>query len=1123
MLWPPKTEQGATTRLGNRYQLFEPLGSGGMGTVYRAYDQLTGQTVALKRLPQTPMRPITADLRLALAHEFQALAALRHPGIITVRDYGFDEKQHPFFTMELLPFAQSFVAAGEMLSQDGRLNLLLQLLTTLTYIHRCDIVHRDLKPGNVLVTADGELKVLDFGLAGIPGEELPTSGTLPYMAPEILQGQPAGIGSDLYAVGIMAFELFAGWHPFAQTQNLPRAILYQSPDFSLVDISPDLEAVFQRLLAKDPANRYNDASATVTALCAAVDWPLPPETIAARESFLQAAPFIGRTRELYQLEAARREAVAGHGSGLLISGESGIGKSRLLQELRTRALVDGMLVLRGQAQENGGAYHLWLEAMRLLLLHTRPDVLEAAVLQAIVPDVARLIGRPIPVAPPLPPQAAQTRLYLTIADLLRQASVRRPLLLLLEDLHWADDNSLNLLQHLIPTLDKLAVCVVGSCRPGERPQLSQQLEAMQPLRLTALSVAQVADLSEAILGENGRQPTLLQFLERETEGNTFFIVEVVRALAEEAGRLDKITAVPLPASIFPSGIQQVVQRRLDRIPPAARPLLQTAAIAGRRLDLQLLAYLSPKTDIENWLILCANAGILEQPIGEPAWQFSHDKLREALIRQMPETEQPQWHNLIAEALETVYAAELAPHYGDLAHHFARAEAPEKERDYLRLAAQHAEETYANEAAIGYHRQLLSLLPDGAEKAAVYLSLGTLCKITGQWDTAQDYLQAAVAQSEEETTLQAQAYQLLGNLERSRQHFESAVTWFDQAQNCYEQLHDLSGICKVQVEMSNISYQLGEYDKTLEHLARAMTAAQTANDMVGLSLVQHNLASVAYSRGEYETAAAHNQEALTLRQSMNDLSSLAHSYNSLGLVAFRQGNWPAAQAYHEQSLALRRKIGDRWGTAASLSNLGMVPYQRRDHQTASRYWEEALQVRRQLGDSLGMAGLLDNLALVAVAQEALPKAKALIAEAVLIRRELNDRQGLAITLSNRGRLALLTNDLAEAIADYRVSLEIAQEIGDQLGVAFALAGIAAVWAAMERYTAAAGLLATADAHLEKIGGIWESDEKAIFDKAVQQAKSGLPDQAFTAAWENGRSMPPDQAIAFIIEETSRSNA
>jgi hypothetical protein len=180
--------------------------------------------------------------------------------------------------------------------------------------------------------------------------------------------------------------------------------LQEALDFSLVDIPPDLTAVFQRLLAKEPSNRYRDASATLAALCAAMKRPLPPETNATRESFLQAAPFIGRTTELYQLEAGRRQAVAGRGSGLLVSGESGIGKSRLLQELRTRALVDGMLVLRGQAQQNGGAYHLWVEAIRPLLLHTAPDDLEAAVLQAIVPNAARLLERPVPTAPPYRPR-----------------------------------------------------------------------------------------------------------------------------------------------------------------------------------------------------------------------------------------------------------------------------------------------------------------------------------------------------------------------------------------------------------------------------------------------------------------------------------------------------------------------------------------------------------------------------------------------------------------------------------------------------------------------------------------------------------------------------------------------
>ena len=142
-------------RISNRYELLSPLGAGGMGAVWRAMDRLTQEEVALKRLHSSTWQPASDDLRLSLAHEFQALAALRHPGVITVRDYGFDQEQLPYFTMEILPQARPITVIGEQLSENGRIQLLLQLFTTLIYVHRCGIIHRDLKPGNVLVDSQG--------------------------------------------------------------------------------------------------------------------------------------------------------------------------------------------------------------------------------------------------------------------------------------------------------------------------------------------------------------------------------------------------------------------------------------------------------------------------------------------------------------------------------------------------------------------------------------------------------------------------------------------------------------------------------------------------------------------------------------------------------------------------------------------------------------------------------------------------------------------------------------------------------------------------------------------------------------------------------------------------------
>ena len=1101
-------------RISNRYELLSPLGAGGMGAVWRAMDRLTQEEVALKRLHSSTWQPASDDLRLSLAHEFQALAALRHPGVITVRDYGFDQEQLPYFTMEILPQARPITVIGEQLSENGRIQLLLQLFTTLIYVHRCGIIHRDLKPGNVLVDSQGNVKVLDFGLALTPGVASLPSGTLAYMAPELLRGGTATVASDLYAVGLMAYELWAGWHPFHHETNLPLAILQQAPDFSLLGLSPAVQAVVQRLLAKEPTARYDSAAEALAALCTAVHLPLPPESMAARESFLQAAPFIGRTAELACLEAARQQAVQGHGSGWLVVGESGMGKSRLLQELRIVALVNGAQVLRGQAQANGGAYHLWAELLRPLLLQTAPTDLETAVLHAIMPDIAGLVGRPVRPAPPLAAAAAQARLHLTVVDLLARAAAEQPLLLVLEDVHWADENSLLLLEQFVTRCQQMALCLVASCRLYERRELLARLADLSRLDLRPLAAEAVAELSAAMLGENGRLPSLLHFLQRETEGNTFFIVEVVRALAEEAGRLDQIGALALPATVFPQGIQQVAQRRLGRVPPPYLRLLKKAALAGRQLDFALLAYLAPRSRLESWLTACAQAGVLERETGADRWHFSHDKLREAVLHKIGPSWRRRWHQQIAHGLETVYAADLAPHAANLAHHFAAAGLPDAQRRYLWLAGQHAEKGYANEAAISLYEQLLALLPDdAAQKGSTLLVLGNLYKVNGQVDEALVALTAVLTLPAISPHQQGQARQMLGNLERNRGQYQAALNWLTPAQADFAAVQDMAGLCQVRLEIANILYQQGQYQTALAELG---TALKLAPDDASRARVQHNLGSVAYSQGAYETAVAHFQVALALRQAAEDWAELADSYNNLGLIAYRHGEWAAAQDNFAASLELRRKVGDRWGIPAALANLGMIPYQQRDYEAASRYWQEALLLRRQLGDVRHVASMLDNLALVAIAQQDYATAQKLFEEAILLRQQQHDQQGLAITYTNRGRLAFLQQIHPAAVTDYRAGLALSLAIGDQIGVVFALTGVAAVWAATERFEPAARLLAAAAKHLEQIGGAWESDEKGMFEAALAQVEDSLSADVLAAAWLAGERLVLATAVQFVDE-------
>jgi serine/threonine protein kinase len=332
------------TQLGP-YEILSPLGAGGMGEVYRATDRLTGQDVALKKVTISPnqllysTRVENADQSLALAQEFKTLASLRHPHIVSVLDYGFDQQGTPYFTMDLLANSQNIVEAGQDQPQATQVEFLLQMLQALAYLHRRGILHRDLKPNNVLVTdngqGNGQVKLLDFGLSAAiersEADQIKTmAGTIAYMAPEIFQGQPASRRADLYAVGMIAYELFAGRYPYDESSlaTLMIEVLNVYPDITSIGVSPEVAAVLARLLSKTGEARYQSAVEVIRELCAAAGRPLPPETAAIRESYLQAAAFVGRESEMDQLIQALSQAANGPGSLWLVGGECGRFRTR---------------------------------------------------------------------------------------------------------------------------------------------------------------------------------------------------------------------------------------------------------------------------------------------------------------------------------------------------------------------------------------------------------------------------------------------------------------------------------------------------------------------------------------------------------------------------------------------------------------------------------------------------------------------------------------------------------------------------------------------------------------------------------------------------------------------------
>lgn len=692
--------RGAARWIDDRYEVLEKLGEGGMGVVYCARDRLTGRRVALKRVHvagptgveaaanHTPLGPAPAVM--ALAREFRTLASLRHPHIISVLDYGFGPTREPFLTMELLVGARPLLAAtfGRPIAE--RVRFLLQVLAALTYLHRRGVLHRDLKPANVLVVGSGDearVKVLDFGIAYVrdpagPAEAL--AGTIGYMAPELFGGSPPNEAADLWAVAVMAHEVLAGRHPYAERGAAGVLSVLAGEGALFVDdagLAPALAEVLRRALSRSPAERHEDAAAFACDLARAVGLPPPAEGPEIRDSFLSSAAFVAREAEMATLRRALDDAHAGRGSLWLVGGESGVGKSRLLDELRTVALVRGTRVVRGQAvAASGAAYQVWRDALRPLCLDAGLDDLDAGVLRAAVPDLAALLERSIPDPPEVDPQRAETRLLVAVERLLHRQ--RAPFVIILEDLHWADPASVVVLQRLARSVTSSPWLVIASYRDDERRGLPDELPGAERLALPRLTRAEVAQLCGSMLGEVGTDPALVSLLARETEGNALFVVEAVRSLAEEAGALARIGARgQLPAQVAAGGIQAVLRRRLARVPAPARALLTAAAVFGRELDLRVLAVAvgERSADIEADLAACTASAVLE--VKEDTFRFSHDRLRGELLTALPEDERATWHGRIGEAIERVHAEDLDPHAAALAHHYAQAQVPRREAHF----------------------------------------------------------------------------------------------------------------------------------------------------------------------------------------------------------------------------------------------------------------------------------------------------------------------------------------------------------------------------------------------------------------------------------------------------------
>jgi len=932
-------ENQQPTIISNRYQIRSRIGEGGMGVVYRVFDRLARREVALKTINATPLDDsAVTDYHVAIAQEFRFLSSLRHPNIISVLDYGFDHEQQPFFTMELLNNPAPFIDALFKHPFAEQLKLIAQLLQALVYLHRRGILHRDLKHENVLVISDGtpQVKVLDFGMA-VAREQMQTedervTGTMGFIAPELLLGGTPSPASDLYAVGVMHYEVLTGQHPlhldYDNITRLIRMIIEEPPDPTLLDAYPSVKATVLRLLEKWPSTRFQTAQEVLYALQRDSGLALVAENDVMREGYLQGSAFIGRNAELQILLTALQNAIGGSGSAWLLGGESGVGKSRLLSELEQRALVGGVLVLHGEAISEGGALNAVLrQPLRQLCLNTDLTPDEAATLSALVPDIAIL--REQVIAEPLMlqnPAQAHQRLLNTVAGVFERQS--QPTLLVLEDLQWAQD-SLSFIERLTQLVSTHPLLIIGSYRTDEDTGLPAALPTMQSMILPRLDEAAVRALCNSIIGST-MTDVLAQAVQQQTEGNLLFIVETLRALAEESGGLSHIGEKTLPAGLFTGGIRAVVQRRLRRVQAEYRPLLELAAVAGRRVDLPLLSALCPTLDVGRVLINLQQLSIFE-PLAD-TWQFSHAKIREAILGAIESSHLVECHRQVAAALIV-----LTPNTDLLA------------------------------ATLAYHWRMAG----NAEQEFLYAGLaGEQAVRSGAYQEAADYLQRSLfvfrqlppnpAQHERALTLQlAFCSAQIASFGQSSPEVKAA---YDQARALTDGLGDTPYLANALFGLAAYYSVSGQPDVALPLLEQTYSIGQRFNNLSITIQAAMSIGNLYFWQGKFAEAISRADEVLSAYQTAaEDLDVLRFAQNpritcmnAKVWATWARGDEIQARQMALDTLALAEQLAQPFSIAIALQILALLGLMARDPALAGPFGERLQRYAEQFKIPLYMA-------------------------------------------------------------------------------------------------------------------------------------------------------------------------
>ncbi len=782
---------------------------------------------------------------------------------------------------------------------------------------------------------------------------------------------------------------------------------------------------------------------------------------------------VGRTAELGALTAALEQAVAGRGKIIGISAEAGMGKSRLIAEFVRLARSSEVTVAFGECQAFGTStsYFVWREPLRALLrvaeaapvpeqvaaLEEALAAVDAALVQR-APLLDVVLGLPIPdneLTRSFDPKLRKASLENLLAACLGALAASEPLVLVLEDCHWLDPLSRDLLDVIARTAAASSMLLVLAYRPdaalpqgralGRLPGLEElQLDALDDAEMAAIVRGKLSRLYGGAHGDQGgdASQSLLELVAQRAQGNPFYAEELLNFVYGRG--IDLTDAGALRSLELPDSLHSLILGRIDTLTESPRRTLKVASVIGRVFHASALPGVYPELgtleDVRAHLQTLQLVDLVSLDRDEEdSHMFKHVATQEVAYESLPYALRATLHGHVGAFIERGGSETIERNLDLLAHHYWHSDDEGKKRHYLGRAAESAKAAYANAAAIDYYERLAPLLGD-EERVDALLELGAVLELVGQW-------------------------------EQARRTDENALELATQIGNGRAQ-------ARCETALAEVARKRGLFDEANERLARAAATFAALGEEPGLGRVAHLEGTLHAQRGDYALAQSRYEESLAIRRRLGDRAMMASVLSNLGILAEYGGDYERARTLHEQALTLRIEVGDRWAISVSETNLGMIALLERRHDQARRHFEEAMRLSREVGDSW-MVAVTDN---------------------------------------NLGNANRDLGDQASAAAHFQASLEAYRDYADKWAMAFLLEDVGRFGALVGEPETALTLIGAADSLREEIGAPRATSLEVEIAQAISPATATLSSEQQECARARGRELgfgdAVDAALALV---------